>query len=230
MQAHDGGYGDTGPASRFFFTTDWLLDAAENAGTAQAYACADGCPVAALDGQAGERSSGKQSENHMRNRNNSWFGNYALHETYGDTGPASRFFQTADWSLDVAEQLDKANPVFYCGKASASERHAGLHGRNDHPTVKPLALLKWLATLLLPPAAYAPRRLLVPFCGTGSEMIAATMAGWEDVVGIEREARYVALAKQRLSWWTGWTPQAVVPSQEKPPTPPAGSPGQLSLF
>ena len=74
--------------------------------------------------------------------------------------------------------------------------------RNPHPTVKPLALCRWLATLLLPPAEYAPRRILVPFAGTASEMIGAHQAGWEDVTGIEREAEYVEIAEARWAHWT----------------------------
>jgi hypothetical protein len=109
---------------------------------------------------------------------------------------------TADWALDVAEQLAQADPVFYTGKASQAERSEGLPGRNGFPCVKPIALCQWLATLLLPPAAYAPRRLLNPFAGSGSEAIGATLAGWEEIVGIEQDPATVALATQRLTWWT----------------------------
>jgi site-specific DNA-methyltransferase (adenine-specific) len=68
---------------------------------------------------------------------------------YGDTGGASRFF--------------------YCPKASKKERGEG----NDHPTVKPLRLCEYLARLLLPPKRKSPRRIIVPFAGSGSEMIGA---------------------------------------------------------
>lgn len=73
--------------------------------------------------------------------------------------------------------------------------------RNLHPTVKPIALCRWLATLLLPPAEYGPRRILVPFAGSGSECIGAMQAGWEEVVGIEKEAEYVEIAEARLAHW-----------------------------
>lgn len=94
-------------------------------------------------------------------------------------------------------------------RASQREGREGAAGRgshskpraNLHPTVKPLALARWLATLLLPPDAYAPRRILIPFAGSGSECIGAMLAGWEDVVGVEREAEYVAIAEARLAWW-----------------------------
>ncbi|MGH7771422.1 MAG: hypothetical protein ACREQA_04225 [Candidatus Binatia bacterium] len=73
--------------------------------------------------------------------------------------------------------------------------------KNDHPTVKPISLTTWLASLLLPPESVSPRRLLIPFCGSGSEMIGALLAGWDDVVGIEQDPRYCRIARERLRWW-----------------------------
>jgi len=73
--------------------------------------------------------------------------------------------------------------------------------RNVHPTVKPIALTEYLARLILPPALDEPRRLLVPFAGSGSEMIGALLAGWDVVTGIEQSPEYVALAEARLAWW-----------------------------
>jgi len=123
----------------------------------------------------------------------------------GDTGTAARFF--------------------YCAKAARRERDAGLEGvaeragdechgdglgndpdrivrRNHHPTVKPLDLCRYLATLLRPPEPYlADAVLLVPFAGSGSEMIGGYLAGWRNVVGIERSEEYAAIAKARIAWW-----------------------------
>ena len=76
-----------------------------------------------------------------------------------------------------------------------------LECRNIHPTVKPIALVEHLATLLLPPAAYAPRRILVPFSGSGSEVIGAWRAGWEDVQGIDDNEEYCKIARARVAYW-----------------------------
>lgn len=97
-----------------------------------------------------------------------------------------------------------ASRFFYVAKAGTAERSAGLPGgkRSHHPTVKPIALAEWLAKLLLPPKRDTPRRLLVPFSGSGSEMIGALRAGWDEVVGIEREPEYVEIAEARLAHWT----------------------------
>jgi site-specific DNA-methyltransferase (adenine-specific) len=142
--------------------------------------------------------------------------------TYADNGGASRFF------FNVQEQIDEADPIYYCAKVSPKERNAGLdempetlggsldggndtrngknkpqlHStRNPHPTLKPIALAKYLATLLLPPEGYGPRRILVPFSGVSSEMIGCALAGWEHVVGIEFMEEYVELGKKRLGYW-----------------------------
>lgn len=143
---------------------------------------------------------------------------------YGDTGTAARMFLNASW---MYERLEDADPAAYFPKASTAEREAGLEGfasvtvddgrdtpvdnayqrgemqrRNSHPTLKPLSLVKYLATLLLPPIEYAPRRLLCPFAGSGSEVIGGLLAGFEQVVGIEKEEEYVTIARARLDWWT----------------------------
>ena len=73
---------------------------------------------------------------------------------------------------------------------------------NSHPTIKPISLCKWIASLLLPPAEYAPRRILVPFCGSGSEMAGAALAGWDEIVGIDNEPEYVAIAEARMRYWS----------------------------
>ena len=99
--------------------------------------------------------------------------------TFGDSGGASRFF--------------------YCAKASRSERGEG----NTHPTVKPLKLCEYLARLILPPARESPRCLLVPFSGSGSEMIGALRAGWDHVMGIEISEPYCRIAEARLAHLEG---------------------------
>ncbi|MBU2742256.1 DNA methyltransferase, partial [Acidithiobacillus albertensis] len=97
---------------------------------------------------------------------------------------------------------------FYVTKVSTKERQAGMGEReNDHPTMKPIDLARQLATLLLPPGRTdgTARRLLVPFSGSGSEMIGALLAEWDEVTGIEQSAEYAVIARKRLAWWAGET-------------------------
>ena len=70
-------------------------------------------------------------------------------------------------------------------------------GRNVHPTVKPLALTTYLARLILPPVDGT--RLLVPFCGSGSEMLGGTRAGWSHVEGIDSWDVAVNIARARTA-------------------------------
>lgn len=165
-----------------------------------------------------------------RDTNSSMFGtdreDGRARTAHNDTGGASRFFITVREQLDAADPVryvakasrrerdaglgefgvDKTERTLNDGWArleskAGTNRHGAINPHNPHPTVKPITLMRYLATLLLPPAEYAPRRIVVPFAGVGSEMIGAALAGWEDVVGIEREAEYAKIGRARLAHW-----------------------------
>ena len=100
--------------------------------------------------------------------------------SHNDSGGASRFF-----------------PVFkYQAKAPKRERPVIVRDdgtKIQHPTVKPLALMEWLATLITPPEGV----ILEPFAGTGTTLQAATNTGHHSI-GIEADSDYVQLIRQRL--------------------------------
>lgn len=73
--------------------------------------------------------------------------------------------------------------------------------RNFHPCLKPMDLCRYLASLILPPKRDTSRRILTPFSGSGSEMIGALMAGWDEAVGIEMSDEYCKVAEARISHW-----------------------------
>jgi site-specific DNA-methyltransferase (adenine-specific) len=79
---------------------------------------------------------------------------------------------------------------FYCAKASKAERGKD----NPHPTVKPLALMRYLCRLVTPPGGL----VLDPFMGTGTTGIAALEEGFR-FIGIEREENYLEVARLRLA-------------------------------
>lgn len=91
------------------------------------------------------------------------------------------------------------NRFFYVPKPSAKERNEGF-GKNTHPTVKPIALCEYLAKMILPPNEH---KLLVPFSGSGSEVIGALNVGWKDVTGIEISEEFVEIAKARIEYHCG---------------------------
>jgi hypothetical protein len=102
----------------------------------------------------------------------------------------------------ICDHTGKRIQVCNCGACEWNkETNPKVH--NPHPTVKPIDLMRYLATLLLPPIEYAPRRIFIPFAGVASEMIGAGLAGWEHVVGVENntENNYVAIAEKRLEHW-----------------------------
>lgn len=110
-------------------------------------------------------------------------------------------------NVDEASVRDSTKPGNQFGQGSRSRVEAGLTPTipraNHHPTVKPIALTEYLAKLILPaPIVGERRRILVPFAGSGSECIGAMLAGWETIVGVEREAEYARIACARLEHWT----------------------------
>jgi site-specific DNA-methyltransferase (adenine-specific) len=104
---------------------------------------------------------------------------------------------------------------FYCAKASKSERGEG----NTHPTVKPLALMKYLITLGLPPGG----TVLDPFCGSGTTALACKELG-RNYICIEKELEYYQIACNRLD-------QPIEPIPDEPIEEIIdNSPLQLKLF
>lgn len=150
-----------------------------------------------LDLQAGEHPTGEIHRRKGMGYHGSDIIQNSIITSGGDSGGASRFF------YNVSNQIDEADPIYYCSKVSKKERNAGLEDRNPHPTLKPVDLSIYLAKLLLPPDEYAPRRILVPFSGVGSEMIGCAKAGWEHIVGIEfdKENDYIEIAEKRIEHW-----------------------------
>lgn len=94
-------------------------------------------------------------------------------------------------SNGAAPRLDiekSAARFFYCAKASKAER-AG----SKHPTVKPIALMRYLVRLVTPPGG----TVLDPFAGTGTTGAAAVAEGAKAIL-IERDPEYAADARRRL--------------------------------
>lgn len=101
---------------------------------------------------------------------------------------------------------------FYCAKATDDDRQG-----SDHPTVKPQALMRWLARITTPKGGL----ILDPFGGSGSTAWAASAEGF-DCDLIEREPEYQAHIARRIETLAAPLP-ADIPA-------PGALPGQLSLF
>lgn len=96
---------------------------------------------------------------------------------------------TGTWQ---GESLSRKFPIFrFNHKPGTGERPRAFGV--SHATVKPLALMRWLTTLVTPPRGL----VLEPFTGSGTTVEAAVRAGFS-VVGIEKDASYVPLVRSRL--------------------------------
>jgi len=82
-----------------------------------------------------------------------------------------------------------ASRFFYCAKASKKERGEG----NNHPTVKPLSLIKYLITLVTPPGGIC----LDPFEGSGTHALACKDLGF-NYIGFELNPEYCKMAEKRI--------------------------------
>jgi site-specific DNA-methyltransferase (adenine-specific) len=129
---------------------------------------------------------------------------------FSDTGSAARYFYTAkasrrerDAGLEWMPENGAAHRYGSIRQNRGAGYDEGSRVRNPHPTVKPLALCEYLARLILPPPVVVPRRILVPFAGSGSEAIGAMRAGWDEIVGVEMNQEYVEIARARAAYWAG---------------------------
>ena len=146
-----------------------------------------------------------------RTGDNGIYGHYGPRvalEPRGDSGSAARFFNALRDGEESAgrtytdrggtnfaakpgmrREPTSADRFFYCAKASKRDRGEG----NTHPTVKPIALMKWLVTLVTPEGGV----VLDPFAGSGTTLVACRELGMR-CIGIEREPEYVDIIRSRL--------------------------------
>jgi len=101
-----------------------------------------------------------------------------------------------DGSEEVLELFPESKPnesaarFFYCAKASKKDRDEG----NNHPTVKPTALMSYLCRLITPTGGV----VLDPYMGSGSTGKAAVREGFS-FVGCELDPDYYEIAKARVN-------------------------------
>lgn len=116
---------------------------------------------------------------------------------YGDNRPQQSYNPEGRWppNLLLAEGEGGAEPwrrYFYAPRASSADRNDGLPAgmRNEHRTVKPLDVMRWLVRLV------PGERVLDPFAGSGTTGRAALLEG-KSAVLIEAEERWAKLAASR---------------------------------
>lgn len=112
----------------------------------------------------------------------------------GEASAGTRYTNSGGTNLAAKPGVRRAatgdvSRFFYTAKPSKAERGEG----NDHPTVKPIALMRYLCRLVTPPGGV----VLDPFAGSGTTLLAAKEEGFR-AIGIEREQHYIDIINQRL--------------------------------
>ena len=160
-----------------------------------------------LDEQTGYLKSGEVKPHHKKNKTangyqGSCYGKFQNEDTtlkgYGDGGGASRFFYQAKVSkaernmgLDGFE--DKESSVNLRQQGGLPKAKEEYKVKNNHPTVKPVALMSYLVRLVTPPNGI----VLDPFMGSGSTGIAARLEGFK-FLGMEMDEDYFKIAESRI--------------------------------
>jgi site-specific DNA-methyltransferase (adenine-specific) len=124
---------------------------------------------------------------------------------YSDSGGASRFFYVAKASkaereagLYYEEWHDAGS---YEGRADGSLGAKTTPRANHHPTVKPIALMRYLVRMVTPKGGI----VLDPFTGSGSTGCAAVLEGC-DFVGMDITPEYVEIAQKRIAYYAVESP------------------------
>jgi len=119
----------------------------------------DGCEEVAALFPHTKSGSKKVTHNNSVDENG-----HKISSVYGKYNPLPQDIQGSEGS---------AARFFYTAKASKSERGRG----NDHPTVKPLDLMRYLVRLVTPPKGL----VYDPFAGSGSTLMAAIQEGFSAI-------------------------------------------------
>ena len=137
-------------------------------------------------------------------------GNATSREIEANSGSAARFFYCGKASkADREEGLGTAPDAVLARSTQAQAeaergntvtREAGAYNKarvvkNNHPTVKPTNLMRWLCRLVTPPGGV----VLDPFTGSGSTGKAAILEGFR-FIGIEQSPEYAEIARARIEW------------------------------
>ena len=120
---------------------------------------------------------------------------------HNDSGSAARFFYCAKASKQDRDEGCDELPLSDCGMMeddnypikTGSGNLRETKRRNNHPTVKPTSLMRYLCKLVTPPGG----TILDPFMGSGSTGKAAALEGFR-FIGIELEKEYTAIAEKRI--------------------------------
>jgi site-specific DNA-methyltransferase (adenine-specific) len=158
--------------------------------------------VIGLFPETGKSTGGIAKAGKFNNKYGEFSGNNAGASAGGfeDAGSAARFFYCAKASKkDRNEGLDDFPDVLGGSLEGGNDTRDGKDQpqlrltKNNHPTVKPTSLMRYLCKLITPPTG----TVLDPFMGSGSTGKAAVLEGF-NFIGIERDESYFEIATARI--------------------------------
>jgi DNA modification methylase len=217
-----GGNSAEGASATVDFGTTGARTSQPRSGRWPANVILDEHQAAALDEQSGTLTSGKMKPTHTTADRQVFgqnaAGGYTTMETYGDSGGASRFFKVAEFDHRDEDPLEECPDCLdeiaamrgdigdHCPlpvddldarfryHAKAPKRERPVVDGTAHPTVKPLALMRWLVRLVTPPGG----TVLEPFAGSGTTVEACIVEGFQ-CVAIEKGDEYLPLILERIA-------------------------------
>jgi len=130
---------------------------------------------------------------------------------FGDSGNASRFFKSIIYQAKASksernkgceglEEKEEVYPGINTFDESGNRLRADgsvippLKSKNNHPTIKPIALMEYLIKMVTPKGG----TVLDPFAGSGSTLIACKNLN-RNYIGIEIDPEYIKIIKARLN-------------------------------
>lgn len=180
--------------------------------------CTEDCPIVLLDKQSGVRKSVRSLRGGVKLTGTTYSPRFKQEISeyecgYNDQGGASRFFQQFYYCPKASQSeresgcehlsehngFDKntskqiAHINHETGNTTYSEYSPSVR-KNNHPTVKPVNLLKYLIRMITPPGG----TVLDMFAGSGSTGLAAIQDGCTFIL-IEKEIEYVEIARARIA-------------------------------
>lgn len=131
---------------------------------------------------------------------------------FGDTGTAARYFKSIKYCPKASksernmgcEELENHNPCYESHRPNykntkgietpyAGTGRTGGNLKNNHPTVKPIALMEYLIKMV----TREGQTVLDPFMGSGTTGMACKRLG-RDFIGIELNEEYIKIAEARI--------------------------------
>lgn len=169
---------------------------------------------AELDAQSGVSKSAASAGRQTPKTSTAAFGDFAGTDKvagHNDSGGAARFFYCPkpgkkERNAGLDELAAREVHRLGAGNGEGKDPSAPAVDSNFHPTVKPVALMRYLVRLVTPPGG----TVLDPFLGSGTTAVAAILEGFT-WIGCEMTDDYLPIIRGRVQWAQRQSAQLTIP-------------------